>query len=376
MAKNFADRIRLNYPKTWQALTDGSLKAEVMAADGAPVMPKFVKELRKMPQFKHIEYVHDKGHSFNLLTRDAVNLTTRLAGTTASILTTISNLVSSSECLKKLYDLRFEADKEELDVYFKEYYCEKGEDGEYYDFVRHRHLKIRAKTRFLGYQIFYQSVTYLYMVTIAAMQDLAVTGTREQQGIALGVLRSLRSVDFNFELNFNQRYFYHMANCNRRLQAPGLTKAAAIDAYSNLIKELRSLEQRLPELETLAKKQTKEVIEKIGDVAVSTRHSTRHSDVDNFQVCLFEYVDAIEDTIKLVKESIDAETASTDDFILISSMYNETMFSTYTYLKSKYRKEMGETLLFLSMIGSASPRRLVQLDTEKLARLFMKNDAD
>lgn len=329
-----------------------------------------------MTNYKNRLYKHDKGHSFNLLTRDAVNTTNRLAGIAATNFTTIANLVSASEVLKKFYDKEFEDRKEEMDVYFKEYYCEKADDGEYDDFVRHKHLKIRAKTRFLGYQTFFQSVTYLYNVTITSMKYLEATGTREQQGIALGMLRNLRSVDFNFELNFNQRYFYHMANCNRRLQAPGLTKAAAVTAYSKLINELKGLESKLPELETLSKKQTKEVIEKIGDVAVSTRQSTRHSDCDNFSVCMADYVDAIHETIKLVNESINAENASTDDFILISSMYNETMFSTYTYIKSKYRQEMGETLLFLSMIGSASPRRLAQIDTEKLARLFMKNEAD
>ena len=56
LAKNFADRIQTQFPKTWKSLTDGTLKAEVMAADGAPVMPKFVVELRKIPQFKHIQY--------------------------------------------------------------------------------------------------------------------------------------------------------------------------------------------------------------------------------------------------------------------------------------------------------------------------------
>ena len=103
LAKNFADRIRLKYPKIWGALTAGTLVPRILAADGAPVMRKMVSELQKMPQFSQIQYRHDVCHSFNLLTKDATNASTVLQGKTESILTTVSSLSNQSICVKKMY---------------------------------------------------------------------------------------------------------------------------------------------------------------------------------------------------------------------------------------------------------------------------------
>ena len=103
LAKNFADRIRIKYPKIWAAMTVGTLVPKIMAADGAPVMPKMVVELRKMPQFSQIQYRHDVCHSFNLLTKDATKASTVLQGRTESIMTTVSSLSNQSICVQKMY---------------------------------------------------------------------------------------------------------------------------------------------------------------------------------------------------------------------------------------------------------------------------------
>ena len=84
----------------------------------------------------------------------------------------------------------------------------------------------------------------------------------------------------------------------------------------------------------------------------------------HFQLFLIALVHSvIDDTITKVHQRIEAETESCDDALLLSSMYCESIFSGFTWLRSKYRKEMTNPLLFLSIMGSAMPRRLVQIDT-------------
>ena len=82
----------------------------------------------------------------------------------------------------------------------------------------------------------------------------------------------------------------------------------------------------------------------------------------HFQLFLIALVpSSIDDTITKVHQRIEAETESCEDALLLSLMYCESIFSGFNW--SKYRKEMTNPLLFLSIMGSEMPRRLVQIDT-------------
>ena len=84
----------------------------------------------------------------------------------------------------------------------------------------------------------------------------------------------------------------------------------------------------------------------------------------HFQLFLIALVpSSIDDTITKVHQRIEAETESCEDALLLSLMYCESIFSGFTWLRSKQRQEMTNPLLFLSIMGSAMPRRLVQIDT-------------
>ena len=67
----------------------------------------------------------------------------------------------------------------------------------------------------------------------------------------------------------------------------------------------------------------------------------------HFQLFLIALVHSvIDDTTTKVHQRIEAETESCDDALLLSSMYCESIFSGFTWLRSKYRKEMTNPLLF------------------------------
>ena len=51
-------------------------------------------------------------------------------------------------------------------------------------------------------------------------------------------------------------------------------------------------------------------------------------------------------------------------------------FPGFTWLRSKYGKEMKNPLLFLSIMGSAMPRPLVEIDTDALAPEFVVDMVD
>ena len=84
----------------------------------------------------------------------------------------------------------------------------------------------------------------------------------------------------------------------------------------------------------------------------------------HFQLFLIALVhSAIDDTITKVHQRIEAETESCDA-LLLSLMYCESIFF-WIYLATVKISERNDqsASFFLSMMGSAMPRRLVQIDT-------------
>ena len=191
----------------------------------------------------------------------------------------------------------------------------------------------------------------------------------ETQECAVGVLRSLSTLSFLFELNFNLRYYRAMAFCNSKLQGKGLSMMAVLAAYDVCVKDLEKLLDQLEEIEELTKEQLAGLAENIDVTWMTTRaraRSNRTTSVD-----FFEYEATITDTIRRIKECVDAEQESCHDTLLLSSMAVETLFSTFTWQRNKYRKNMENPLLFLSILGSSNPGILASVDTTALAKAFL-----
>ena len=329
LAKCFCERLKNNYPKTWMALTNGSMVCEIIAADGAPIMPKFVKELNKLPQFATSQYKHDRCHSFNLLTQKVTeqNPTSLNNSSLHNILAQISGLTSRSECVMKDYRLNFAEFRSDMDGDYVYDFCSNDENGAPHDFLRHKFPKTLPPTRFLGCDIFYGSHAYCLPITVKILMGLRVTGTEERKAMATGALRSISDLIFQFDFAFNHRYYKVMGYCNKRLQAMGLTKNACLQAYADLIERLIELKESLSDLETTVKRITTQYMEVIGHVGVVTRRTIQLAEVQSTTISMFKYETAIDDTITMVKQRIESETESCDDSLLLSSMYCESIFS-------------------------------------------------
>ena len=190
----------------------------------------------------------------------------------------------------------------------------------------------------------------------------------DTQETAVGVLRSLVDLDFMFELNFNQRYYRAMACCNSKLQPKGLSETAVLAAFEDCVKDLENLSDALDDIEVIVKKQVLELKEIIDCTWMRTRQRARTGNLENHSVNMFGYETTIDDTIKRLKECIEAEKASCHDALLLSSMHVDT-FNLYLAAKQVPQKN-GNPFLFLSLIGSALPGVLASLDTTTIAKAF------
>ena len=101
MAKEIANMFETKFPKTWAALTNGSVVLNTVCGDGAPVVSKTVDEMRKYPQFFRARYYYDPSHGKNVTAKNSMKHSGILTGQVQSHLKRFATLANHSVCVKK-----------------------------------------------------------------------------------------------------------------------------------------------------------------------------------------------------------------------------------------------------------------------------------
>ena len=374
MAKEFAEAIETNFPRLWNALTDGTCVCRTIVGDGAPVVPKTVEELKKYLQFKYAEYHYDHGHHHNTILKHTVKQGTILSGQVETLLKVNSTLSNHSGVVSKLILDGRNKDIDACDEHFKEFFHNPlTEGGVVHGFPQFEALQKLNPTRFCGRDKFFNSQAYLLPVLVGMYKGLMYDS--DHGPTAIGMLRSSCDPEFCFQFMICVRFFRCAAVCNLRFQGRDLSKEAVTDAYLDWQNDLVELKENFDQILVKAKKLAKKNYQIAGQCWMTTRSTLSNLEIDDMVMNFRPYTEDINYCLDRIDEALKAVQISGDSHMLRSSMYCETCFSTYTLVRTKWRQRMHNSLLQLHMFGILQSTIMATLNVESVVtRFFDKFD--
>lgn len=183
-----------------------------------------------------------------------------------------------------------------------------------------------------------------------------------------GFCRNLCDLLFHVEHIYCVMFYRAAAIANLRLQGKSLTSEGFLVAMNEFKAAVTAIINNDEKIIEMGREVTKFYLNlgcgRAGWMA--TRSTLKPEDIDGTHVDTMMLRNCLNLCLDLVDEKILAERASSPSG-LISTMFCETVFSSFTLIRNKYRTRMKNPLLYLSIAGIHQTKRLLQLDLDSIA---------